>query len=38
MSKKDGSITAYKVQLYAGFGGGGEEVRELIEKALEERK
>lgn len=38
MSKQEGSITAYKVQLYAGFGGGGEEVRGLIEKALREFK
>jgi len=36
MGKQDGYITAYKVQLYAGFGGGGNEVRELIEKVLEE--
>lgn len=36
LSKQDGGITAYKVQLYAGFGGGSKEVRELIEKILEE--
>lgn len=40
MCKVEGSITPYKVQLYAGFGGGGEEkvVRVLIEKVLEELK
>lgn len=35
MSKSEESITAYKVQLYAGFGGGGKEVRELIERELD---
>lgn len=34
MNRQDGNITAYKVQLYAGFWGGGKEVRELIEKIL----
>lgn len=38
MSKQEGSITAYKVQLYAGFGGGGKEVRGLIEMVLQELK
>lgn len=36
LSKQDGSITAYKVQLYAGFGGGGREIRGLIEEILAE--
>jgi len=36
MSKQDESITAYKVQLYAGFGGQGKDVRELIVKELKE--
>jgi len=36
LSKQDVSITAYKVQLYAGFGGNNNDVRKLIEKILEE--
>lgn len=36
LSKQDESITAYKVQLQAGFGGGSKEVKELIKKVLED--
>ena len=36
MLKNDESLTPYKVQLYAGFGGGNTKVRELIEKKLED--
>lgn len=35
MTYKDETITPYKVQLYCGFGGSNKEVRELIEKELE---
>lgn len=38
MSKQDVSITAYKVQLYAGFGGGGKDVRDLIEEIIKEER
>lgn len=34
MSKSEENIKPYKVQLYAGFGGGGKEVGELIEREL----
>jgi hypothetical protein len=36
LNKRNERITAYKVQLYAGFGGGENEVRELIERILGE--
>lgn len=36
LSKQDVRITPYKVQLYAGFGGGSKEVKELINKVLED--
>lgn len=34
MKKKNLSITPYKVQIYAGFGGNGKSVREMIEMEL----
>ena len=34
MLKSNESITPYKIQLYAGFGGGNTEVRRLIEEVL----
>lgn len=37
MNDKEYAITAYKVQLYAGFGGGNKEVRVLIERILDTR-